>query len=57
MQLWGWPIALAALSLFGLFAALLGQTVFWWALSWVALAAPVGVVLYRLLHPGPRTGV
>ena len=39
-RLWGAPIALGALSCFGLLAALLGVDVWHW-LAWTALAIPV----------------
>jgi hypothetical protein len=38
------PLAVAALTLFGLFSALLGQTGAWLALSWAALSAPLAIV-------------
>jgi hypothetical protein len=41
--IWRWPALLAALSIFGLLSALLGQTGVWLPLSWVALAAPLAV--------------
>lgn len=41
MRIWRWPVAVAALTLFGLLAALLGQGGVWWVLSWIALAAPL----------------
>ncbi len=44
-QIWRWPSVLAALVVFGLLSALLGQGGIWWALSWVALAVPVGTVI------------
>jgi hypothetical protein len=40
LHLWGWPLLLAALIMFGLLAALIG-TGFWHWLSWLALTAPV----------------
>jgi hypothetical protein len=43
--LWGWPLGLAALSVFGLLSALLGQGGIWWILSWIALATPLAVIL------------
>lgn len=42
---WRWPIALAAVTLFGLLSALLGEGGIWWWLSWAALAAPLLVIL------------
>ena len=41
--IWRGPALLAALSIFGLLSALLGQTGTWLPLSWVALAAPLAV--------------
>ncbi len=41
---WGWPLALAVLTLFGLLAALLGQEGTWLWLSWSALAMPLVVI-------------
>ncbi len=38
-------MALALLSVFGLLSALLGQGGIWWLLSWLALAAPLAVIL------------
>ncbi len=42
---WGWPLALAVLTLFGLLAALLGQEGAWLWLSWSALGVPVGAII------------
>ncbi|WP_300756385.1 hypothetical protein [Janthinobacterium sp.] len=44
---WGWPLLLAALSLGGLAAGILGDGVWDW-LCWVGLAAPIFVVLRRM---------
>jgi hypothetical protein len=44
-RLWGAPIALATLTLFGLLASLLG-TGAWHLAAWAALAVPVGVGVY-----------
>jgi hypothetical protein len=38
-HIWKYPMALAALTLFGLLAALMGTGI-WHLLSWIALAAP-----------------
>jgi len=43
---WAWPIALNLLIVFGLLAALLGQTPSWWAASWLALSMPL-VAIFR----------
>lgn len=48
---WGWPIALALLTIFGLFSALLGEGRLWWWLSWVALAIPLLVIARYILLP------
>lgn len=40
LQLWGWPLLLAALIMFGLLAALIGTGLWHW-LSWIALTVPV----------------
>ncbi len=48
MKLWRWPLALAALTVFGLLCALLGQGGIWWLLSWIALALPLIVICYYL---------
>lgn len=45
---WGWPIGLAALTLFGLLSALIGEGGIWWRLSWAALAAPLLVIAHHL---------
>lgn len=47
LKIWRWPLVLAALSVFGLLSALLGQGGIWWVLSWFALAVPVLVVLWH----------
>jgi uncharacterized membrane protein YbaN (DUF454 family) len=41
--IWRWPALLAALSIFGLLSALLGQTGIWLPLSWIALTVPLAV--------------
>ncbi len=43
--IWRWPLALAALTLFGLFSALLGQQGLWLWLAWLALGLPVAALL------------
>jgi hypothetical protein len=40
-RIWRWPAALAALTVFGLLSALLGQGGIWWVLSWIALSMPL----------------
>lgn len=43
-KLWGVPILLATLSLFGLIAALLGAGI-WDVLGWIALSIPLILVI------------
>ncbi len=64
---WAAPIVLAVVVLAGLLSALLGVQILWKALSWIALALPVGVILWfawlrpkmaaRMAHPAgaPRS--
>ncbi len=42
---WRWPVLLAALSVFGLLSALLGQGGIWWILSWIALSMPLAMIV------------
>lgn len=49
-QIWGMPLLLAALTLFGLLAALLGDGIWRW-LSWLALSVPVVMGLYCAIRP------
>lgn len=44
-RIWRWPALLAILTVFGLICALLGQGGLWWALSWIALAIPLVVIV------------
>lgn len=56
-RIWRWPLVLAAVILFGLASALLGEGGLWWALSWLALAIPLVVILIGILRrrrPIPR---
>ena len=48
MQVWRWPVVLAALTVSGLFSALLGQSGVWLPLSWLLLAIPLLVILWCL---------
>lgn len=41
--IWRWPALFAALNVFGLLAALIGQAGIWLPLSWIALAMPLAV--------------
>lgn len=44
LELWGMPILLAALSLFGLTTALLGEG--WWdLLGWLTLSTPLVIII------------
>ena len=54
MQIWFAPILLALLTAVGLLSALLGDG-FWDMLSWLALGAPVAVVIWFVAKPTPRT--
>ncbi|TCM20396.1 hypothetical protein EDF56_10256 [Novosphingobium sp. PhB165] len=55
---WGWPVALAGLTLFGLLSALLGEGGLWWALSWTALATPLLVSARHVMRPSqPMTRI
>ena len=49
LRVWRWPALVAALTLFGLLAALLGHGGIWQILSWAALAIPLLLVLYFAL--------
>lgn len=44
--MWRWPIVLAALTVFGLLAALIGHSDMWLLLSWGALAIPLIAILF-----------
>jgi hypothetical protein len=46
-QIFRTPLAIAAITVFGLLSALLGDGV-WDAVSWIALAAPVGITAHHL---------
>jgi len=50
---WGMPLVLAALSVFGLLAALLGTGVWHWA-SWLSLGWLLVVIARYWLRPGGR---
>lgn len=43
-MIWRWPLLLAALVVFGLLSALLGQGGIWWVASWIALAIPLVLI-------------
>jgi hypothetical protein len=46
VAIWRWPAVLAALTLGGLFSALLGQTGLWLPSSWALLAIPLVVIAW-----------
>ncbi|WP_413626677.1 hypothetical protein [Luteibacter sp. Lutesp34] len=48
VSVWRWPVALAVLTLAGLFMALLGNDALWRVGSWTALAVPLAVVGWKL---------
>jgi hypothetical protein len=50
VRIWSWPLLLAALTIFGLLAALLGQDEAWWIVSWIALGIPLAAVGLALLR-------
>lgn len=54
IYVWRWPALLAALTVFGLLSALLGQREVWWGLSWVALTTPLAVIGYCLSRRSAR---
>jgi hypothetical protein len=51
--IWGAPVAIGGLTVFGLLAALLGTGAWHWA-SWLALAAPIAITLRHACMPGSR---
>ncbi len=55
LQVWGAPILLTVLTLFGLVAALVGTGI-WHGLAWASLAAPVGVCLWYGSHRRKKRG-
>lgn len=50
LRVWGAPLLIAALTLFGLLAALLGTGIWHW-MAWAALAVPVAVGLRFWVAP------
>lgn len=48
-KVYGAALLLAAVSLYGLLSALLGDGV-WDALSWLALSIPLGVIVWKYLR-------
>lgn len=50
---WRWPLVLAAVTVFGLLAALLGEHGIWLILSWLSLATPLVVIGYCVCRARP----
>jgi hypothetical protein len=46
-KVWGAPLILALISIFGLLAALLGTGV-WYLLSWIALIIPLAIIVKKV---------
>ena len=46
-KVWGAPLLLAALTLFGLLAALLGTGIWYWA-AWVTIGIPLLVIVWKV---------
>ena len=53
-QIWGAPVVLGALTIFGLLAVLLGLGVWHW-LSWLSLTLPLAVIARHLWCVRMRT--
>lgn len=45
LRVWAWPAVMAALTIFGLLASLLGTSGPWWWASWIALSVPLLTIL------------
>ncbi|MEJ1241834.1 hypothetical protein WBG78_27055 [Chryseolinea sp. T2] len=56
IRVWKYPVLLAALTVFGLLAALAGTGI-WHLLSWLALAVPVASCIRFGFFPGRGIGV
>ena len=52
---WQWPTIFAALTIFGLLSALLGEGGVWWALSWAALTSPLLAIAVCVFRSRART--
>jgi hypothetical protein len=50
LRLWGWPIRLGCISIFGLLAALLADGT-WNVVSWIALGGVIAVTVRHLIYP------
>ncbi len=55
LAVWRWPVILATLTMFGLLSALLGQDGIWLWASWIALLAPLGVIVLCLARSRLRS--
>lgn len=53
-KVWGIPLILAAITLFGLLAALLGTGV-WYILSWIALIIPIVIIVWKWGKPNAKS--
>jgi membrane protein implicated in regulation of membrane protease activity len=53
-KIWGTPIALGAMTTFGMLSALLGDGT-WDFLSWLALSVPVGVIVWHVVRSASET--
>ena len=54
-KVWGAPLLLTAITIFGLLSALLG-TGFWYVLSWIAMTIPLIVIVWKLRGSKTKTG-
>ena len=55
-RIWLWPALIAVLTVFGLLAALLGQSSVWSMCSWIALAVPLAVIICFVVREPARWG-
>lgn len=53
-KVYGIPLVLAAITVYGLLSALLGDGL-WDELSWVALAVPLGVIVWKYSRTHEKT--
>ncbi len=53
-KVWGAPLILAFISIFGLLAALLGTGV-WYVLSWITLTIPIVIIIWKWGKPTIRS--
>jgi len=54
-SIFGIPLIIAVLSIFGLISALLGQGGVWYWLSWLTLSLPIILILIFALRPQRTT--